>query len=256
MGSGPALVILHGLFGSWENWRVQAKQLSEYFTVYAMDIRNHGRSPHVDEIDYPLMAGDVLHTLQIHRVRRASLMGHSMGGKVAMRVALDSPEVVQKLIVVDIAPREYEPGHNEIFDALFALKIDVLRSRSEADEFIKPWVDDASIRAFLLKNLARTPNGFEWKMNLTALKKNYSRLIGGIDSDKPFRGPVLFIKGAKSDYIQRVDQEKILRLFPNAAAKIIDSAGHWPHAEKSHIFNKIASDFLLSDSTAAVRSKV
>lgn len=244
-GEGPPLIILHGLFGSWENWGGQARQLSEHFTVYAMDLRNHGRSPHSDEMNYPAMIEDVRHTMAIHGIDNATVIGHSMGGKTAMLLSLTYPELVNKLVIVDISPRAYEPGHNEIFDALCSLDVTQLKSRSEADKLIADKIPEVGIRAFVLKNLARAEQGFSWKMNLTVLNEQYGNLIGGITSDNPYTGPCLFIKGANSDYIQKQDQALINGLFPNAKAKIIDGAGHWPHSEKSTVFFKILMKFLV-----------
>jgi esterase len=248
-GQGPALLILHGLFGSWENWGSQARLLSEHFTVYAMDARNHGLSAHNNEIDYALMSGDVLYTLQQHGVEQASVIGHSMGGKTAMQLALNAPEFVQQLIIVDIAPRAYSAGHDEIFEALLSLEVSHLKSRSEADKHISQWIESPGIRSFLLKNLRRTDTGFEWKMNLQSLWQNYPKLIDNINEKAPYLGPTLFIKGAESNYIEEQDRAKIATLFPQAKAKIIAGAGHWPHSEKSAVFNNIATEFLLSNDT-------
>ncbi len=245
-GSGPALIILHGLFGSWENWGTQARLLSQHFTVYAMDARNHGRSPHKPDIDYALMANDVLFTMERMNIDKTSLIGHSMGGKTAMTVALAEPEKINRLIVVDISPREYPAGHMDIFQALMSLEISKLKSRSEADKHLKKTIVSPTLRAFLLKNLQRKDNGFCWKLNLPALHDNYPKITDKISSQTAFRGPTLFIKGANSDYIQAQDRAIISNLFPQAKAKIIDGAGHWPHSEKRSVFTKIATDFLMN----------
>lgn len=244
-GSGPPLIILHGLFGSWENWGSQARQLSEHYTVYAMDLRNHGRSPHSDEMNYPAMVEDVRLTMATHGIESATVIGHSMGGKTAMLLSLSYPELVNKLVVVDISPRAYEPGHNEIFDALCRLDIAALKSRSEADKLITAKIPELGVRAFVLKNLVRGEQGFTWKMNLPVLKEKYANLTAGISSETPYSGPCLFIKGANSDYIEKQDQPLINALFPNAKAKIIDGTGHWPHSEKSTVFFKILMKFLV-----------
>ncbi len=244
-GSGPPLIILHGLFGSWENWGGQARQLSQHYTVYAMDLRNHGRSPHSDEMDYPTMVEDVQHTMAIHGIDNAMVIGHSMGGKAAMLLSLTHPELVNRLVVVDISPRTYEPGHNEVFEALCGLDITGIKSRSEADKLVATKIPDLGVRAFVLKNLTRAEQGFAWKMNLPVLQEKYANLIAGINSDNQYMGPTLFIKGANSDYIEKQDQPLINALFPNAKAKIIDGTGHWPHSEKSTVFFKILTKFLI-----------
>lgn len=243
-GDGPPLVVLHGLFGSWENLGTQIRSLSEDYTVYAMDARNHGRSPHDGFMDYPSMAEDVLHTMDTHGLSQVRLLGHSMGGKTAMTLALRAPQRVERVVVVDIAPKQYEPGHNEIIEALTTLDIHNISSRNEADAHVKRWVQTDAIRAFLLKNLVREGNGFRWKMNLDDIVANYPAIIDFPASDNHYDGPTLFLKGAESDYIQAVDKPEIDRLFPNASAKIIDGAGHWPHAEKASVFYKLVNDFL------------
>ncbi|HBR98051.1 MAG TPA: alpha/beta hydrolase [Gammaproteobacteria bacterium] len=251
MGEGPPLVILHGLFGSWENWGSQAKRLAEHFTVYLMDARNHGQSPHHEAMDYDHMAADVIATMGEHAVEQAAFIGHSMGGKTAMQVALTSPERVSRLVVVDIAPKAYAPHHEGIFEGLFALNLAQLSRRSDVDTQLKSHVDDPNIRAFLLKNLRREGTGFGWKMHLEAIHRNYAHIIGGITGDMPYSGPTLFIKGATSDYLQTSDRAGIAALFPQVTAKTIDGAGHWPHSEKGAVFYKIADDFLRAESQAA-----
>ncbi|MDO6462378.1 alpha/beta fold hydrolase [Granulosicoccaceae sp. 1_MG-2023] len=243
-GDGPPLVVLHGLFGSWENLGTQIRSLAKDYTVYGMDLRNHGRSPHDDFMDYPTMAADVLHTLDTLGLERTHLLGHSMGGKTAMTVALTAPERIDKLVVVDVAPKAYEPGHNEILEAMSTLDVAALKSRSEADAHVKKWVETHAIRAFLLKNLVREDQGFSWKLNLPAIIKNYPAIIDFPPLEGPFTGPALFLKGAHSDYIQAHDRERINTLFPNATAKLIDGTGHWPHSEKPAVFYKLVSDFL------------
>lgn len=243
------MIILHGLFGSWENWGSQAKQLAEHFTVYAMDARNHGKSAHSSDMDYPLMAADVLHTMESLGLDKVAMIGHSMGGKTAMQLTQNAPEKITRLVVVDIAPKLYEPGHNEIFHALSNLDLTSLNNRNEADKKISQDIPEAGVRAFVLKNLTRSDNGYIWKMNLNAIKENYPKIIASISHQQPFIGPTIFIKGANSDYILSDDRKNIARFFPNATAKIIDGAGHWPHSEKSAVFYKIVSDFLLQHDT-------
>ncbi|MCB1757761.1 MAG: alpha/beta fold hydrolase [Gammaproteobacteria bacterium] len=246
-GNGPPLLILHGLFGSWENWGSQIRLLAEDFTIYAMDARNHGRSPHTEAMDYDAMSDDVLLTLEKHGLGQVSVIGHSMGGKTAMQVALKSPQSIDRLVVVDIAPRHYEPGHNEIFQALCEMDLSTLQSRAEADEFVQQWIDDVGIRAFVLKNLVRIGDGFDWKMNLPVIREHYPALLEDIHAPQRFDGPVLFVKGAKSDYIRKSDQTRISHLFQKKKKKIIDGAGHWPHSEKASVFYKIVNDFLQGD---------
>lgn len=245
--SGPALIILHGLFGSLENWSSQARELSSQFRVFALDLRNHGRSPHRAEMGYTQMAADVLGTMDELKLDRAHIIGHSMGGKTAMQFALDHPERIKKLLVVDIAPREYPPHHNEIFDALENIDLQTIASRKAADSQLTEAVPEEAVRSFLLKNLQRIEHGFSWKMNLRVLRSDYGSIAAAVQSDAPFTGEVLFIKGSESDYITATDKPDIALLFPNARGKTIQGAGHWPHVEKADIFTKIARDFLRGD---------
>lgn len=241
---GPHLCILHGLFGSLENWASQAKTLSAHFKVTSIDLRNHGRSPHFAQMGYREMAGDVLHLLDHLAIDKTHLLGHSMGGKTAMQFALDNTTRVDKLIVVDIAPKKYARHHEAIFNALDSINPATLNARNEADEKIKHAVPKAAIRTFWVQYLQRATHGFRWKMNLPVLRDDYSRIAAAIQSTQPFSGDTLFIKGGNSDYIKAQDQAAIRALFPHARAKIIENTGHWPHVEKAAVFAKIVIDFL------------
>ncbi len=243
--TGPYLCILHGLFGSLENWGSQARALSRHFQVINIDLRNHGRSPHHSCMGYTAMAEDVLHLLNHLAIDRTYILGHSMGGKTAMQFALDHAAYVDKLIVVDIAPKHYPRHHDAIFDALDSIDLATLVSRNEADAQIKHAIPERDIRAFLLKNLQRGERGFHWKMNLAVLRDDYPNIAAGMQCRQPFSGETLFIKGGRSDYIQPGDQHSTQQFFPNARAKIIDNTGHWPHVEKAAVFTKITTDFLL-----------
>ncbi len=243
---GPPLLILHGLFGSLENWASQAKMFSRHLRVIAVDLRNHGRSPHVAEMGYAIMADDVLQLLQHLGIDKTHLIGHSMGGKTAMQFALDHAGHVGKLIVVDIAPKRYPRHHDEILDALMSIDLATLTSRSEADAQIASAAPDPAIRSFLLKNLQRCDDRFSWKINLPVLRDDYDKIAAEVVADRPFVGDTLFIKGGNSEYVLPGDKPAITRLFPNARAKSIQNAGHWPHVEKAAIFTKIVSDFLLN----------
>lgn len=243
--SKPPLVILHGLFGTLENWGSQARTFAEHYSVYALDLRNHGRSPHTDQMGYRLMAKDVLHTMDELGLDKVRLLGHSMGGKTAMQLALDAPDRVEKLVVVDISPRTYPRQHDDIFNALRELDMRALPSRQAADAAIIHQVPDLAIRSFLLKNLQRAPEGgFRWKMNLETLYCDYENIALTPEGDAPFAEPTLFVKGGNSDYITTDDRDAILSLFPAAGYKIIQNTGHWPHVEKPGPFAKIVLDFL------------
>lgn len=249
------LVILHGLFGNWENWGTRIRHYRKFSAVHAMDLRNHGESQHLESMDYSEMADDVIKTLDDLGVADCDLLGHSMGGKVAMRIASLHPDRVARLIVVDIAPKDYPPHHQSIIDALCSIKIAELKSRKDADLQLSEAVADSSVRAFLLKNLVRpaadaaadqsTPEtGFRWQFNLPGIRDSYPQLMSAPQLDEPYDGPVLFVKGAESAYLQDADRELVLRSFPNSKLKVIGGAGHWPHAEKPEIFDRILGQFL------------
>ena len=243
-GSGEPLLILHGLFGTYENWGSQIKTLSEHFQVIAVDLRNHGRSPHSDEISYPLMANDILSLMDELNLERAHILGHSMGGKVAMQLALTAPDRLQKLIVVDIAPVLYTPHHDDVFQGLFNIQLDGLKSRGAADQQLAEYVEEPSVRAFLLKNLYRTEDKqFAWRMNLPVLHSEYHH-ISQPPAGSPHKGETLFIKGANSDYLIPAYRDQVVGLFPKASYKVIEGAGHWPHAEKAEMFSRIVLKFL------------
>lgn len=243
-GAGEPLLILHGLFGTYENWGSQIKGLAEHFQVIAIDLRNHGRSPHADEFTYPAMAADVLELMDNLGLESAHILGHSMGGKVAMQIALNAPQRLSKLVVVDIAPVTYQPHHDSVFQGLFSITLNGLKSRGEADKQLAEHVEEASVRAFLLKNLYRTEEKqFAWRMNLPVIHSQYSN-ISQAPTGKPFSGETLFIKGANSDYLIPAYRDQVVGLFPSASYKVIEGAGHWPHAEKAEMFSRVLLKFL------------
>lgn len=245
-GQGRPLVLIHGLFGSYENLGVIARALQQDFQLINVDLRNHGRSPRADSMDYPQMAADVFETLDSLQITQCAVLGHSMGGKVAMQMALSEPERVNKLLLADISPVVNEPRHQRILQGLAAIDLTSLKDRKQADLLLQPFVDELSVRQFLLKNLYKDPTDqFQWRFNLTALIDNYQQLLAAPTFTEPYTGDTLFIKGGNSDYIQAAHQPLILKLFPNASAKIIQGTGHWLHAEKPAAFSKIVSDFLL-----------
>ncbi|UZE95981.1 alpha/beta fold hydrolase [Alkalimarinus alittae] len=244
-GQGEPIVLVHGLFGSLENLGMIARGLSDQYEVHAIDVRNHGRSPHSDVHTYEAISGDIIGYLDSCGITRCHFLGHSMGGKAVMHLALNFPERVNKLIVADIAPVKYEPHHNEIFEGLLSLPLTELQSRGEADQLLAKTVKTTAVRQFLLKNLVKNGNsGFSWKMNLKSLCKNYQHIMAGQSSKAPFDGEVLFIAGGKSNYIQRQHREHVLQLFPNIEMKIIPDTGHWLHAEKPELFVRICERFL------------
>jgi len=231
-GEGAPLLILHGLFGSLDNWQTVSRLLGESYQAISVDLRNHGRSPHSEAFGYEVMAEDLLELMTSRKLPKISLLGHSMGGKLAMHFALNHPELVEKLIVVDMAPREYPPLHADIFKALLSVDLTQFRERHEVESALAPAIPQMAVRNWLLKNIGRDDQGgLKWKMNLPVIHRNYSALNQAIPPGKSFPGPVLFIKGGQSDYIQESDIPLILPLFPRTTFKTITGAGHWVHAE-------------------------
>jgi esterase len=244
-GHGAPLLILHGLFGSLQNWQTISRRLSEHFQVFALDQRNHGASPHSPEMDYRVMAEDVLEFLESQRLERANLLGHSMGGKTAMMFSLLYPQRVDKLICADIAPRAYPPHHNQILEALIALDLHSFRNRGDVEAALAPAIPVRAVRQFLLKNLAHNPSGgFSWKLNLRAIQENYSWLNDALPGDRPSDRPALFLRGQASDYILDTDWPLIQRLFPRAELVTIPAAGHWLHADAPEPFLEAVRNFL------------
>ncbi len=245
LGKGPALVVLHGLFGSLDNWLTLGRQWAGLNTVYLVDQRNHGRSPHDPRIDFPAMAADLQELFAREGIRQASVLGHSMGGKTAMRFALDYPELTASLIVADMAPKTYPSGHDLIFEALAALELPSLQSREDAEEKMTTLITDPGVRLFLLKNLTRNKDGsFRWKMNLDAIRAGYPYILEKIDADFPYSGPVCFIRGSRSAYVEDRDWPEIIRLFPQATLITLPDAGHWLHADQPAAFAAAVQDFL------------
>ena len=247
--SGEPLFILHGLFGSLSNWNWHSKQFSEHFSVYGVDLRNHGESPHDDTLNYDVMAQDVVQLFDDLGVKSASVIGHSMGGKVAMELALRWPDYINKLIVVDIAPVSYPDrgdGHLDVIEGMKALELSTVESRREAESRLEGYIADQVTRKFILTNLVSgKSDGFRWRLNLQSIEHNYAALRDKPSGSGVFRKPVLFLRGALSSYIKKDYQLETLKLFPNARVKSIMGAGHWLHAEKPQVFQKIAIDFLI-----------
>jgi pimeloyl-ACP methyl ester carboxylesterase len=243
-GQGRAVILLHGLFGSSDNWHTIALRLSENFHVFAIDQRNHGQSPHSDEMNYPLMATDVDEFMSARGLVTALVIGHSMGGKTAMQFALQLPKRVEKLIVAEMAPRAYAPAHEKIFAALLALDLKTFSSRTEMENILAPEIPSLNLRRFLLKNAGRDSRGkFFWKMNLRGLAENYPKLGEAVSLPVPFAKPALFIRGGKSNYLKPEDEPLIRQLFPKSEIQTIAAAGHWVHADAPDDFLRLVLDF-------------
>lgn len=244
-GSGTPLLILHGVFGSLDNWHSISVKLASRFQVFAVDQRNHGSSPHNPEMSYPIMAADLKEFLDSQGLTRAHVLGHSMGGKTAMQFALLFPERVEKLVVVDIAPRAYSPRHEKIFRALLSLDLPAFETRKQIEDALAPAIPDLGTRQFLLKNLARSPgDGFRWKLGLREIYGSYARLSEAVTNDRPCDRPALFIRGEHSDFLQETDLPLIRQLFPQAQLGTIPAAGHLVHVENPDKFLETLTEFL------------
>ncbi len=243
-GAGQPIVIMHGIFGSSDNWLTQAKILSEKYRVILVDLRNHGQSPKDDAFDYQVMVSDMEQFMQDLQLKDPIVIGHSMGGKVAMNFAVAHPDKLSRLIVVDISPRPYNLEHYVILDGLNAIPIDTLASRNEADEILVPFVPEADVRQFLLKNLQRKPEGgFAWKLNLPVITKNLPKIGYDLQFKGTFDKPTLFIRGGRSKYVRGEDMARIQEVFPLAQLETLDT-GHWVQAEKPQEFVKVVMDWL------------
>jgi pimeloyl-ACP methyl ester carboxylesterase len=251
-GNGPPLVILHGLYGSSDNWVTIARKISDSFTVYLPDQRNHGQSPHSSVHNYNTLSHDLFEFVEDLNIGKFILAGHSMGGKVAVSFALKWPERINSLIVIDISPfrsakndKLFYEQHREILETILSIKLSDLRSRNEAEALLAERIKSDKVRGFLLKNLKRTDAGpFEWKLNAKSLLDNLDNITDEIILPAPdiipVTGfPVIFIKGEDSDYLQLTELKEIQRIFPTAEIINVKNAGHWLHADRPDVIESI-----------------
>ncbi|WP_417885171.1 alpha/beta fold hydrolase [Zunongwangia sp.] len=247
IGQGRPFVILHGFLGMGDNWKTLGKMFSdEGYEVHLLDQRNHGKSPHSDEFNYQLLVEDLKEYCSENNLKHIVLLGHSMGGKTAMLAATLYPDLIDKLIIVDIAPKYYEPHHQQILKGLTLLDEADLSSRREAESLMADYVPDKPTQLFLLKNLQRDgKENFKLKINLPALKSNIDNIGEGLSEEKSYDGATLFIKGGKSGYIKLPEDEALIKKhFPNSEIVPIDGAGHWVHAENQKEFFKQVMRFI------------
>jgi esterase len=242
-GSGPPLVILHGLFGCRHNWYPVARALADRFRVLAVDQRNHGGSFHAEPLDYDQLAGDLLRFMDDLALPQAALLGHSMGGKAALQFADRHPERVARMVIVDITHRGYPPTHRPAIDALCGLHLAGLTRLKEADARLQPLIPDPGLRLFLMKNLTRSPGGLRWKINLEAVRCGYEGLCGPL-ALRGGRTPALFVCGGRSDYVREDDWPEVQRLFPRAQRVVLTGAGHWVHVDDQPGFVAAVRPFL------------
>jgi len=248
-GSGEPLVILHGLFGSGKNWHSQMRRFAEYFEVVSVDLRNHGHSFHADEMSYPAMAADLLRLLDGLGLGTCRMLGHSMGGKVAMTLAIQHPGLISRLVVADIAPVSYYPHYDDLIEPILALDLERFGSRSEFDHGLRAHIPQDQLRSFLLQNLVRDNGNWRWRVNWRVIQRDMEALTGFDVLPDGWVGdlPVLFIRGANSDYIGADEVEVIERHFSHADIATLEGAGHWLHAEKPQEFCALALEFLNRD---------
>lgn len=244
IGEGKDFFIFHGLFGYSDNWQTLGRRFGEHYRVHLADLRNHGHSPHADEFSYEAMAEDIRQLLLDEGVEKANLLGHSMGGKAVMLFAQKYPEMVDKLIVADIGPKQYPPHHDSILEGLLALDLNEIKSRGEADKKLQEYIPEMGIRQFLLKNLYWVEKGkLGWRMNLPVISEQLDNILSSVDQ-KQVDVDTLFIRGDQSGYIKPDDYEDIKSQFSNAEIKTIEGVGHWLHAEAPDKFYDIVVDFL------------
>ncbi|MGB0649702.1 MAG: alpha/beta fold hydrolase [Rhodothermales bacterium] len=245
-GEGPPLLIIHGLFGASGNWVTLARNVyAKHFRTVTLDLRNHGRSPHAPEFSYDVMSQDVLMLMEEEGMEHAHIIGHSMGGKLAMHLALEHPEAVDRLVVADIGPQDYPARHGTLFDAMEALHPEHYSSREEIDVVLSRDIPASAVRQFLMKNLQRNGDAFAWGINLPAIRQGYGEIIGPIESWETFDGETLFVRGGNSDYLVESDMTRIRALFPFADMATIEGVGHWLHAEAPKEFAELTLNFLL-----------
>ena len=248
LGEGQPIIFLHGLFGMLDNWQTFAKKMADHGLMpILIDQRDHGKSPFTQAFNYHLLAQDLLHFMEDNWIHQAIILGHSMGGKTAMQFAGEYPEMVEKLIVVDIAPKAYHGGHQEIFKALMSIDLAQAQSRQEVqDHLVNSLDEDESTIQFLLKNLQRDKEagGYRWKMNVDVLYDNYDSILDNIDLMHPYEGPSLFVRGGDSRYILDEDWDNIKLQFTNSSLHTIKGAGHWVHAQAPDALFDVVTEFI------------
>ena len=245
--AGTPLLVFHGLFGMLDNWATFAKTMQEFFPVHILDLRNHGKSFHSEDMSHDDMAHDILHYMDFHGMEKANLLGHSLGGKAVMQFAVKYPVKVEKLLVADIAPKAYPPHHQGIIKALQSVDFSVVQTRSEAEAVLKQYIPEVETIQFLAKNLYWDENKkLGWRFNLPVLAEKYNDYVANEIKFGVFSGETLFIAGEKSHYILPQDEFLIKQQFPNAKIVKIANAGHWVNADNPKDFAKAVQDFILS----------
>lgn len=233
IGDGTPVVILHGLFGRLRNWQGMQKQLSRHARIITADLRNHGDSPWADEMSYPAMAADIAKLIRDMNIGPAVVVGHSMGGKAAMALALSEPELLRSLMVIDISPVDYQNDYGPYIDAMRAVPLGKLKRRGEAEEYLRAQIPDPGIRAFIMQNLGEVDGALSWQANINAIENGMPNIMTFPDfGDTAFDKPTRFVVGGTSDYVKPDHRDAIVSMFPDATHAVIKDAGHWVHAEK------------------------
>jgi pimeloyl-ACP methyl ester carboxylesterase len=245
-GEGKPFIIIHGFLGMSDNWKTLGLQFAQLgFQIHLLDMRNHGKSFHSDEFNYEIMVEDVKAYINFHQLQHVTLLGHSMGGKIAMLFATIYPEYVEKLIIADIGPKYYAPHHQTILEALNAVDFSKKPNRSEVDEIVSKYITDFGTKQFLLKNVYwKSPEELGFRFNLPVFNEKISEIGTALPFENQFYKPVLFLRGDKSDYILDADFETILHHFPLAIIKTIPNSGHWLHAENPYAFYSEVEKFV------------
>ncbi|MDG1748952.1 MAG: alpha/beta fold hydrolase [Porticoccaceae bacterium] len=246
-GNGYPVILIHGMFGSLSNLGNLARCLSNQFRVISVDLRNHGDSPHDSVFDMATMAEDILYLMDILSLPTAFIVGHSLGGKVGMQLALSHADRVNKLVVADISPVTYQPRNDPALNGLIALSEAIIQNRNQAEELLADFISDSQTRAFLLKNLKRNDDRFVLRLNINAVIENYGTALVAAPSGDRFDNPCLFIKGETSAYIQEKHRPIIKDMFPNSQVNVISGAGHWLHSEKPKLFNNQVMEFFTTN---------
>ena len=244
IGEGSPLLIAHGLFGSSDNWRTLGKQFAKTNTVYLIDLRNHGKSPHSLDMNYDFMASDIMELIIDEKINKPILLGHSMGGKAALMFLKKYPDILEKLIVADIGLKKYPMHHEQILMGLNNIDLKSIKTRSEAQEALGIYVKEIGVQQFLLKNLFWVEKGkLEWRMNLKIIEKNILKILEEITIENS-KTPTFFLRGEKSNYIPEKDFKNILNKFPNGKIATIKKVGHWLHAENPDEFFRLVTEFM------------
>ena len=247
LGSGEPVVLVHGLFGSSTNWRGIARKLAPYFRVINVDMLNHGHSPHTSSMNYDDMSMALQDLANEIHSTAVNWIGHSMGGKAVMNLALTSPQYVNRLVVMDIAPVSYKHGHVDLIDAMLSLNLDTIRSRADADKTLSEIIKDSAVRLFLLKNLAHHNGKYAWRLNLATLRHFQSEIIGFPERvGSTFDGPTLLLTGERSNYVSSASRRTFVQYFPQARFEVIPDAGHWLHTDQPQAVSDVLCRFISS----------